>query len=225
VVFCPENVAWGNVVAELYPIYADLTGRAVLVVGGGVVAARKVEALLKRQIRVTVVAPEICPELQKLTNDSGLVIHQRSYQKGDMAEHWLVIAATDNSELNQKVFAESAEARIFCNAVDQPELCTFHVPAVVRQGLLQIAISTGGASPALARSIRQELQEQFGPAYGELLEGLLELRNCFRQKYPEDAARRRELLESFLDSPEPKLLLEQLDSHSFAIELEKWKSR
>ena len=224
-VFYPENPAWGNVVAELYPIYADLTDRDVLVVGGGVVAARKVGALLKRQIQVTVVAPEIHPELQELTDDSLLIIHQRSYQTGDLAEHWLVIAATDDSDLNRKVFAEAAESRIFCNVVDQPELCTFQVPAVVRQGLLQIAISTGGASPALARRIRQELQEQFGPIYGELLEGLLELRNCFRQKYPEDAARRRELLESFLDSPGPKLLLEQLDSNSFAIELEKWKSR
>ncbi len=159
--FYPENFAWGNVVADLYPIYADLTGRTVLVVGGGIVAARKVKALLKRQIRVTVVAPEICPELQELTNDSDLVIHRRSYQKGDLAEHWLVIAATDDSELNQKVFAEAAEARIFCNVVDQPELCTFHVPAVVRQGLLQIAISTGGASPALAKRIRQELEKRF----------------------------------------------------------------
>ncbi len=142
-----------------------------------------------------------------------------------MAEHWLVIAATDDPELNRKVFADAAKARIFCNVVDQPQLCTFHVPAVVRQGLLQIAISTGGASPALAARIRRELEEQFGPAYGELLEGLLELRNCFRKKYPEDAGRRRELLESFLDSPGPNLLLEQLDSHSFAVELKKWKSR
>ena len=211
--------------AELYPIYADLTGRAVLVVGGGVVASRKVGALLKRRIRVTVVSPKICRELQSLTNNSDLIIHQRSYQAGDLAEHWLVIAATDDSELNQKVFAEAAEARIFCNVVDQPELCTFHVPAVVQQGLLQIAISTGGSSPALAKRLRQEIEKQFGPAYGELLEGLLELRNCFRQKYPEDAARRRELLESFLDSPGPQLLLEHSDSNSFAIELEKWKSR
>ena len=131
-----------------------------------------------------------------------------------------------SEQMGQGIFITfAAEARIFCNVVDQPELCTFQVPAVVRQGLLQIAISTGGASPALARRIRQELEKQFGPAYEELLDGLLELRNCLRQKYPLDAARRRELLESFLDSPAPKLLLEQLDSHSFAIELEKWKSR
>ncbi len=210
--------------AELYPIYADLTGRAVLIVGGGLVAARKVGALLKRQIRVTVVAPEICTELRELTVDSGLVIHQRAYQRADLAEHWLVIAATDDSELNQEVFAQATEARIFCNVVDKPELCTFHVPAVVRQGLLQIAISTGGASPALARNIRQKLEEQFGPAYEELLQALLELRNCFGQKYPRDEARRRELLESFLDSPGSKLLLKQLDSHAFAVEVEKWKS-
>ncbi len=211
--------------AELYPIYLDLTDRTLLVVGGGDVASRKVGALLERKIQVTVVAPEICPKLQKQAGSAGLVIHQRSYRTADLAEHWLVIAATDDSELNRKIFADAAKARIFCNVVDQPQLCTFQVPAVVRQGLLQIAISTGGASPALARKIRQELQEQFGPAYGELLEGLLELRNCFRQKYPLDADRRRKLLESFLDSPGPNLLLEQLDSHSFAVELEKWKSR
>ena len=211
--------------ASLYPIYADLTSRSVLVVGGSLVAARKVRALLERQIRVTVVAPEVCPELQEMMADAGLVIHQRGYRPGDLAEHWLVIAATDDSELNQTVFAEAAEARVFCNVVDQPNLCTFHVPAVVRRGLLQIAISTGGASPALAKRIRQELEEQFGLGYGELLEGLLELRNYFRQKYPLDAARRREVLESFLDSAVPKLLLEELDSKSFAIELEKWKSQ
>ena len=210
--------------AELYPIYADLTGRSVLVVGGGVVAARKVGSLLKRQIRVTVVAPEICPELQELTGDSGLVIHQRGYQGGDLAEHWLVIAATDDSELNRKVFADALKARIFCNVVDEPQLCTFHVPAVVKQGLLQIAISTAGASPALAKKIRIELEDQFGPAYGELLDGMLDLRNCFREKYPDNEARRRELLESFLDSPAPNLLFKQLDTHSFAAELEKWKS-
>ncbi len=211
--------------AELYPIYLDLTDRTVLVVGGGVVAARKVTSLLERELPVTVIAPEISPELEKHPGNSALVIHRRPYCSADLADHWLVIAATDDPELNRKVFADAAKARIFCNVVDQPQLCTFHVPAVVRQGLLQIAISTGGASPALARKIRQELEEQFGPAYGELLEGLLELRNGFRQKYPLDAARRRELLESFLDSPVLKLLLEQLDSHSFAIELEKWKSR
>lgn len=211
--------------SKLYPIYADLTGRTVLVVGGGAVAARKVSALLERQIPVTVVATDVCQALQEQTNDSGLLIHQRSYQTGDLAEHWLVIAATDDSELNRKIFAEAAEARIFCNVVDQPDLCTFHVPAVVRRGLLQIAISTGGASPALAKRIRQKLEKQFGTAYGELLEGLLELRNYFRQKYPLDEDRRRELLESFLDSPAPKMLLEHSDSKSFVAELEEWKSR
>ncbi len=211
--------------AALYPIYLDLSGRTVLVVGGGPVAARKVGVLLERRIGVTVIAPENCRELQDLAESSLLVIHQHVYRTGELAEHWLVIAATDDSELNRKVFADAVKERIFCNVVDQPELCTFQVPAVVRQGLLQIAVSTGGASPALAGRIRRQLQEQFGPAYGELLEGLLELRNCFRQKYPEDAARRRELLESFLDSPVPGVLLEHSDGPSFAAELEKWKSR
>ena len=211
--------------ASLYPIYADLTGRSVLVVGGGVVAARKVGALLERQTQVTVVSPEICPELQELRDDSGLVIHQRSYRPGDLSEHWLVIAATDDSELNQKIFAEAAEARVFCNVVDQPELCSFQVPAVVGRGPLQIAISTGGASPALAKRIRQQLQEQFGPAYVQLLAGLLELRGYFQKKYSQEPARRQKLLEAFLDSEAVDLLLKHSDLQSFTVELARWKSR
>ena len=211
--------------AQLYPIFLDLTDRPVLLAGGGPVAARKAAALLERQIRVSVVAPEICPELAAQASNAALVINQRAYQSNDLADSWLVIAATDDPELNRMIFADATRARIFCNVVDQPELCSFQVPAVVRRGLLQIAVSTGGASPALAGRIRRQLEEQFSPAYARLLDGLLELRHCFQQKYPNDPSRRRELLLAFLDSDAPGLLLGQSAPESFAVELEKWKSR
>ena len=211
--------------AQLYPIYLDLTDRPVLVIGGGAVASRKVASLLERQIGVTVVAPEICSELESQADSPWLKIHRRAYESADLADHWLVISATDDSQLNRQIAADAASKRIFCNVVDQPALCTFQVPAVVRQGLLQIAVSTSGASPALAAKIRRQLQEQFSPAYSQLLDGLLELRRCFQQKYPDEPARRQELVEAFLDSKAVDLLLKHSDLQSFAVELEKWKSR
>lgn len=211
--------------SQLYPIFLDLTDRPVLLVGGGRVASRKAASLLERGVPVTAVGPEICPQLHDLSENPLLTIHQRPYCRDDLAGHWLVIAATDDSELNRRIFDEASKARIFCNVVDQPELCSFQVPAVVLRGLLQIAVSTSGASPTLAARIRRQLEDQFGPAYAELLDGLLELRRCFQAKYPDDQNRRRELLQSFLDSGAPDLLIEQADSRSFAVELEKWKSR
>ena len=211
--------------AQLLPIYLDLTERPVLVVGGGTVASRKVALLLERDIRVTVVAPDICPQLKVQADNPGLAVHQRPYQSADLADHWLVISATDDPQLNRTVAADADRVRIFCNVVDQPSLCTFQVPAVLRRGLLQIAVSTGGASPALAARLRRQLEDQFGPAYAELLEALLDLRNHLKQKYPQDQAKRREILESFLDSPATGLLLEREDRDSFRAELKKHKAR
>ena len=210
----------------LYPIYVDLAERAVLVVGGGSVAARKVASLLEREIRTTVVALEVCPELQsQATDNPNLVINQRGYRSADLENHCLVISATSDPELNRTVADDAARAGLFCNVVDQPQLCTFHVPAVVRRGLLQIAVSTSGASPALAAKIRRQLQEQFGPAYAQLLDGMLELRRCFQKKYSDEPARRQELLEAFLDSEAVDLLLQHSDFQSFVVELERWKSQ
>jgi len=212
-------------VAALYPIFLDLTEKAVLVVGGGEVAARKVASLLEREIRTTVVAPQVCLELEiQAKGNKNLLIKRRVYCLADLDEHCLVISATSDSELNRTVATDAAKAGIFCNVVDQPELCTFQVPAVVRRGLLQVAVSTSGASPTLAAKIRQRLQEQFSEDYVPLLDGLLELRRCFQEKYPDQPDRRQKLLEDFLDSEAVDLLLKHSDLRSFTIGLEKWKS-
>ncbi len=211
--------------SQLYPLFLDLTDRPVLLVGGGQVASRKAASLLERGIPVTTVGTEIYPQLANLSENPLLTIHQRPYDSADLSGHWLVIAATDDSELNRRIFTEASDACIFCNVVDQPELCSFQVPAVVRRGLLQIAVSTTGASPALAARIRRQLEDHFGPAYAKLLDGLLELRLCFQARYPQDIGRRRELLQDFLNSAAPELLLKRADPRAFAVELEKWKSR
>ncbi len=210
---------------SLYPIYVDLRDKPVLVVGAGRVAARKVEALLAAGARVTVVAPEVSGEFVNFAGRSGLSIEVRPFRADDMTEAWLVIAATGAPEINRWVFEHARRMRVLCNVVDEPDLCTFHVPAVVRRGLLQLAISTGGASPALAAHLRRRLEAEFGPAWAELLDALGELRRHYREKYPEDIATRGRLLKEFVESDAPALLTEKGDRKAFSRELESWKAR
>ena len=144
------------------PIFLDVTGRECVVVGGGEVAARKVEALLEAGARVTVVSPRLSPPLKALVA-RGLVTHiAREYERGDIRGCVLVYAATDDPKLHRELAAEARALGIPINVVDVPELCTFISPAVVNRGELQIAISTGGASPAFAARLRRALEDQFG---------------------------------------------------------------
>ena len=209
----------------LYPLSLDLSGRAVLVVGAGRVAARKVGPLLAAGAQVTVVAPDVSEEFDTLAGRPGIAIEIRPFNRSDIDGKWLVIAATGSASINRWVSELAESARIFCNVVDEPDLCTCHVPAVVRRGMLQLAVSTGGASPALAAHLRRRREEQFGPAWGELLEALLELRKHYRQKYADDEETRARLLKEFVESSAPALLVEAGDRDGFARELERWKAR
>ncbi len=141
-----------------------------MVIGGGKVAERKIESLLKRGARVKVIAPEVTEKISTWADEGLISLEKRSYQQGDLEGAFLVIAATNNPQVQKEVFSEAEEKRIFCNVVDKPELCSFIVPSVVERGRLQIAISTSGASPALARRLREQLEELFGPEYAEYLE-------------------------------------------------------
>lgn len=211
--------------SALYALYLDLEGRPVLVVGAGRVAARKVRALLAAGAQVAVVAPDVCEEFDALSGRAGLDVEIRPFTSGDLDGKWLVIAATGSAEINRWVSELAGRARIFCNVVDKPDLCSFHVPAVVRRGLLQLAISTGGASPALAAHLRRRLEAEFGPAWAELLDALGGLRAHYRRKYPDDIATRGRLLKEFVESDAPALLIEAGDREAFARELERWKGR
>ena len=206
----------------LYPIFADLTGRPVLVVGGGAVAVRKVAALHAAGAGVTVVALHARREIAQLAAGGDVELLERAFVPADLDGKWLVVAATDDCELNGRIFREASARRILCNVVDLPDLCTFHVPAVVRRGLLQIAVSTGGASPAMARRIRERLEGEFGAEYGPLLEALLDLRNHLKVKHPDSQEQRRQLLESFLD--EVMAQAATPDPDSLEQTLERWKS-
>ncbi len=152
------------------PIFFDVTGRPCLVIGGGEVAARKVESLLEAGARVTVVSPRLSPTLTAAVA-RGLVTHiARDYAPGDINGCVLVYAATDDPKLHREVAAEARSLGIPINVADVPELCSFIAPAVVKRGALQIAISTGGASPAFAARIRRELEDRFGAEYALTLD-------------------------------------------------------
>ena len=155
-----------------YMACLDLTGRRVLVVGGGPVALEKVEGLLAAGARVTVVAPEIVPELAELE----LTFAYRTYRSSDLAGRFLVVAATSTTSVNRRVFRDAEARSILCNVVDVPELCSFILPAIHRHEPIAVAVSTGGASPALAQHLRDQIATVVRPEHAELAHRLRALR-------------------------------------------------
>ncbi|MCK5271509.1 MAG: bifunctional precorrin-2 dehydrogenase/sirohydrochlorin ferrochelatase [Sedimentisphaerales bacterium] len=210
--------------STMYPLFADVADRAVLVIGGGHVAERKVLGLLESGAQITVVSPELTKKLAELHADGQIEVCRCDYQRGDLAGAWLVIAATDDEQINRQIFTEANERHIFCNVVDRPELCSFQVPAVVRRGDLQIAVSTSGTSPILAKLIRQQLQKEYGKHYEIFPAKLGELRAHYKKKYPDNQSRRGELLEEFVNS-EALDLLQQGKFDDFQALLNEWKDR
>ncbi|MGH9263707.1 MAG: precorrin-2 dehydrogenase/sirohydrochlorin ferrochelatase family protein [Acidimicrobiales bacterium] len=150
-----------------YPVNLVLDGRECLVVGGGKVAVRKVEGLLDCGARVRVVAPRVDPALR---GRAGVVVEERPWRREDLAGMWLVIAATDDPAVNRSVFEAGQRAGVWVNGADDPANCSFTLPSVVRRGDLQVTVSTGGRSPALATWLRRRLEGEIGPEYAVLLD-------------------------------------------------------
>jgi precorrin-2 dehydrogenase/sirohydrochlorin ferrochelatase len=157
-----------------YMVNLVVEGRDVLIVGGGEIASRKVEDLLAAKARVTLVAPEVCQTIAALAD--RIQLHRRPYEPGDIGDSFVVIAATDDEELNAAVSRDCAARNVPVNVVDRPALCTFTVPATVHRGDLTIAIATNGRCPALASILREELEDRYGEGYGELVERFAQLR-------------------------------------------------
>ena len=169
-----------------YMACLDLEGRDCLVVGGGRVGLEKARGLLDCGARVTVVAPDVVPELRELPVE----VVERRYESADLDERFLVMAATPDAEVNRRVY-EDAEARsLLCNVADAPNLCTFILPAVYRSDPIAIAVTTSGASPALAQRIRTEVAERYGPEYAELARRLRALRPWAKANLPTYEERR-----------------------------------
>ncbi len=177
----------------LYPIFLKLEGKKVLIVGGGQIAEEKLFGVLRSANDVTVVAPQINEKIRAWAKQ-GLLRHVADeYRAGMVRDYFLVIAATDSREVNQAVYEEAKEAGILSNAVDDPENCDFYAPAVVNRGEFQIAISTGGNSPALAQKVRKELEQEYGPEYESWTGWLGRVRSGLINALPR-SERRKELL-------------------------------
>jgi len=169
---------------DIFPIFLKLAARPCIVVGAGNLAESKIESLRAARARVTVIAPQAGPRIADLAGAGEIEWHQREYVEGDLTGQFLVVAATDNSAVNRAVYKEAAEKNILCNAVDDPPFCDFYFPSVVRRGDLQIAISTAGASPALAQRLRKEINAQLPLDVGDWLTDLGNLRREVTQMEP-----------------------------------------
>jgi precorrin-2 dehydrogenase/sirohydrochlorin ferrochelatase len=205
---------------QTYPIFALIADRPCLVVGGGSVGERKVQDLLAAGARVTVVSPGVTPLLADLVAQGEISHLDEVFQEEQVEGMALVIGATDDLEVNARVSAAAQARGIMVNIVDQPDLCTFIVPAQVRRGELTLAISTGGASPALARKLREELEGHFGPEYGPYLALLQAVRTrllAARRGNPDNAVLFKRLVDSPLlpalrrgDLPEVRTILREV---------------
>lgn len=177
----------------VYPVMLDLTGRDALVVGGGVVGARRALGLLDAAARVTLVAPEVTPELADLALDGRIVWHQRTFDPADIAEKTLVFAATGVEAVDSEVVSAARAAGVLANAADDLARCDFHVPAVARRGDIVIAVGTGGAAPALAARLRDRFAASLGPEWERLAALLGRVRDLARDRIADPAERMRVL--------------------------------
>ena len=173
--------------AKYYPIFLNIQGKKCVVVGGGNVAWRKACSLKEAGARVTVVSPEFCPELEK---ETGIERIKQKYDEGFLKDTLIVIASTDDEEVNKKIYYDATKRGLLVNVVDKPEFCSFIVPSSIMRGDLCISISTGGASPALARNIRECLERQFGNEYDEFTQLLSEIRRKILSEIREESTRR-----------------------------------
>jgi uroporphyrin-III C-methyltransferase/precorrin-2 dehydrogenase/sirohydrochlorin ferrochelatase len=182
-----------------YPVLLDLTDRECVVVGGGTIAEGKIGPLVAAGARVTVLAPVLTPVLA-VQHRAGRFAHvARDYRQGDLAGAFLVIAATDDAEVNHAVHAEAVAAGALINVVDDPPYCGFILPSVMRRGDLTVAVSSAGHSPALAVRIRERFERELGDEYGRFLELAAEIRTPLARAIP-DFERRKSIWYRLVDS-------------------------
>ncbi len=188
---CDQRCVSDMLETRFYIACLRLTGRRCLVVGAGSVGLEKVEGLLASDAVVHVVAPEACAEIRELAAASDVEWTPRAFRDDDLDGHFLAIAATAETEVNIRVFEQAERRSMLCNVVDVPPLCSFILPAIVRTGPIAIAISTAGASPALAKRMKREVGDLFGPAYAELAELLNDARGWAKATLPTYQERKR----------------------------------
>jgi siroheme synthase-like protein len=204
---CDQSCVQGMLETRFYIACLRLTGRNCVVIGGGEVGLEKVEGLLACDADVTLVAPDAHPELAQLALEGSIRWERREYRPEDLDGCLIAIAATADTDVNIRVFEDAEERAMLVNVVDVPPLCNFILPAIVRSGPLAIAISTAGASPALAKRMKREIGELFGDEYAVLALMLNEARGWAKATLP-TYQDRKEFFESIVEGqPDPIDLL------------------
>jgi precorrin-2 dehydrogenase len=212
---CDQTCVQGMLETPFYIACLKLTGRRCLVVGGGDVGLEKVEGLLACEGDVTLMAPAAVPELEQLAREGSIRWEKREYAgPEDLEGVFIAIAATDDTDVNIRIYEDAERRAMLVNVVDVPPLCNFILPAIVRTGPLAIAISTAGASPALAKRIKREIAESYGEPYARLAELLNEVRGWAKGTLP-TYQDRKVFFESIVNGePDPVELLRAGDEQA-----------
>jgi precorrin-2 dehydrogenase/sirohydrochlorin ferrochelatase len=206
---CDQTCVQGMLETPFYIACLKLTGRRCLVVGGGDIGLEKVEGLLACDARVVLVAPEAIEPLQQLAAEGSIEWERREYRSSDLERTFIAIAATNDTDVNIGVYNDAEARAMLVNIVDVPPLCNFILPAIVRTGPLAIAISTAGASPALAKRIKSQIAETYGEPYARLAVLLNEVRGWAKGTLP-TYQDRKAFFESIVNGdPDPIALLQQ----------------
>jgi siroheme synthase-like protein len=204
---CDQSCVRGMLETPFYIACLRLTGRRCIVVGGGDIGLEKVEGLLACDADVTLVAPEAQPALVELSLEGSITWERREYEAGDLVGALIVIAATNDTDTNVRVFEDAERRAMLVNVVDVPPLCNFILPAIVRTGPLAVAISTAGASPALAKRMKREIGELFGEPYATLAVLLNDARGWAKATLP-TYQDRKQFFEGIVNGePDPVALL------------------
>src|SRR4051795_10649309 len=211
---CDQSCVQGMLDTPFYIACVRLSGRRCLVVGGGDVGLEKVEGLLACDGDVTLVSPEAIDALRDLADEGSISWERREYRTEDLEGTFIVVAATGDTDVNIRVFEDAERRAMLVNVVDVPPLCNFILPAIIRSGPLAIAISTAGASPALAKRIRDEIADEYGEPYARLAELLNEVRGWAKGTLPTYQDRKL-FFESIVNGdPDPVELLRQGDEQA-----------
>jgi precorrin-2 dehydrogenase/sirohydrochlorin ferrochelatase len=211
---CDQTCVQGMLDTPFYIACLKLSGRRCLVVGGGDIGLEKVEGLLACDAEVVLVAPDAVEELQALAAEGSIGWERRAYESGDLEGTFMVIACTSDTDVNIQVFDDAERRAMLVNIVDVPPLCNFILPAIVRTGPLAIAISTAGASPALAKRMKREVSELFGEEYARLAIMLNDARGWAKGTLP-TYQDRKAFFEGIVNGqPDPVALLREGDEQA-----------
>ena len=211
---CDQSCVRDMLETPFYIACLKLGGRRCVVVGGGQIGLEKVEGLLACAGDVVLITPDAVPELRELAAEGSIEWIRRDYETGDLEATFIAIAATDDTDVNIRIYEDAEKRAMLVNVVDVPPLCNFILPAIVRTGPLAIAISTAGASPALAKRMKREVSEMFGEHYARLAEILNDARGWAKGTLP-TYQDRKEFFESIVNGdPDPVELLRRGDEQA-----------